>query len=81
MADAPDLISLCLWDLRSQFEAQLRHLTNVQRRYEQLKTAGSEQRAREKRQILADLTDIRRLNVSVRVVCEDTEAAVAELPE
>jgi ribosomal protein L29 len=81
MTDPCDPISLHLWDLRAQVEAELRCLTKVHRRYEQLPPEGNPERAAMIREMRQDIADVLTANGSIRGVAMETLDALNALAD
>jgi hypothetical protein len=74
-------LSLHLWDLRAQVEAQLRCLTTVQRINDNLPAGGDARRAHDRGRMIADLRDILRASDAIRAVCEQALEQAESLPD
>jgi hypothetical protein len=68
MRDPYDLMSLHLWDLRAQVEAQLRCVTTVHRLYDQLPPPGDPRRASNLRDMQKDVAELITTNAWMRGV-------------
>jgi hypothetical protein len=70
MTGADPVLTLHLWDLRAQVEAQLRCLTTVQHKLDALPDSSATSFSADKAVIIKDLSDILAMNASIREVSQ-----------